>query len=445
MSTVSPPSASPAVGAVTPASRGWSLSIASGPRIFASLANPHFRLLWASMLFFFTAMQMSFVAQGLLTFKLAGTATALGVVSLAFGITQLPSALVAGVAADRLHKRWLVIFSQSTMAVTAVIMAVLIQTDTIELWHIFVLSMVTGSVFSFTVPARQAWIPELVGQEQLMNAVALNSAAFTFTGILGPSLAAVLIAVPMVGLAEIYYLMAGCYVMVVLMVLRVPGGAPVEGRERRHPMRELLDGLIYVRRHPVLPYVLLMGFVPIVIAMPYRSFFPVFQERVYHVGDGWLGVMGAAMAVGALVGALGVASLSNTSRRSLIQLVGGLGFGVTLILFAAAPNLTLGLVALLFVGLASNGYWALNNTLVLTNADPEYYGRVMSTYMISWSVMPFVALPESALADALGVQTLVASIGVVLIVALLAIAVLLPGHRQLQDDAASLVRTAPTR
>jgi MFS family permease len=429
MSTGQPSATLPASGAA-PSSV---VARAKNLPMFASLSNKDFRTLWTSMLFFFTAMQMSFVAQGLLTFQLAGTATAIGLVGLAWGITQLPSSLIAGVAADRLPKRSLILFSQSTMAVTALITGILAQTGVIQIWHIFVLALFNGAVFSFTVPARQAWIPELVGEGQLMNAVALNSAAFTFTGILGPALAALLIAVPKVDLAEIYFLMSACYIVVVFMVMRIPGGQPMAGREGRHPLHELADGFRYVRRHAVLPYVLLMGFIPIVIAMPYRTFFPVFQERVYHVDKDWVGVMGAVMAAGALVGALGVASLSNTSRRSTIQMFGGLAFGVGLIFLGAAQTLPLGLVALLFVGFASNGYWALNNTMVLSSTSPEYYGRVMSVYMISWAVSPFVALPESALADRFGVQWLVAGVGVTLIVALLAIALLLPGQRRMDQ------------
>jgi predicted MFS family arabinose efflux permease len=420
-----------------PPAEGWA-------RTFSSLANPHFRLLWVSMLFSFTAIQMSFIVQNLLTFELTGKAIWLGVINLGWGIPLLALSLVGGVAADRLHKRWLMIFSQGAMAVTSLVTALLIQTGLIAVWHIFALALVTGTVFAFNVPARQAWIPELVGQEQLMNAVALNSAAFTSTGIVGPGLAGILIAAPFVGLAEIYYLMAACYVIVVLMLLRIPGGTPVGG-ERPPPYRELVDGLGYIRRHPVLPILLIMGFVPIVIGMPYRNFFPVFAERVYHVGEGWQGGMGAVMAVGALVGSLVVASLSNTSRRSVIQLAGGLGFGVALILFAAAPVLFLGLLALLFVGLTANGYWALNNTMVLASTAPEYYGRVMSVYMLSWSLMPFAALPESALADALGVQTMLAGVGVLLVLALLAIALVLPGHRRLREQEAARVTAAPAR
>jgi MFS family permease len=415
------------------------LSRAINLPMFASLTNPHFRTLWISMLFFFTAMQMSFVAQGLLVYDLAGNAKAIGIVGLAWGLTQLPSGLVAGVAADRLPKRTLIVLSQSTMAVTALITGVLTQTGAIQVWHLFALSMVNGAVFSFTVPARQAWIPELVGEGQLMNAIALNSAAFTFTGILGPSLAGVLIAVPAVDLAQIYFLMAICFVGVVFMVLRIPGGAPMEGREQRHPLRELMDGLGYVRRHETLPYVLLMGFIPIVLAMPYRQFFPVFQEEAYDVSDEWVGIMGAVMAAGAFIGALGVASLSNTSRRTVIQMALGLAFGVGLILFGAAPNVWLGLLALFFVGFVSNAYWSLNSTLVLSSSSAEYYGRVMSVYMVSWAVMPFFAFPETAISDAVGVQWLVAGVGVVLIAALLAIMVLLPGHRRLEQPQPSAV------
>jgi predicted MFS family arabinose efflux permease len=147
-------------------------------------------------------------------------------------------------------------------------------------------------------------------------------------------------------------------------------------------------------------------------------------------------MMGLFMALGALVGSLGVASLSNTSGRAKIQIIGGLGFGVSLVLFAAAPALWMGLLALLFVGLASNGYWALNNTMVLGASDHAYFGRVMSIYMLSWSVMPFIALPQSLLADAFGVQWMMGGVGVLLIILIAAMVLLLPGYRRLNDQEA---------
>ncbi len=386
------------------------------------------------MLFSFTAIQMMITAQGFLTFELTGTATSLGLVSLGWGIPQLIFTLVGGVAADRLHKRWLTVISQATMAVTSAGLAVLIQTDVIAVWHVFIMALITGTVFAFNVPARQAWIPELVGEERLMNAVALNTTAFTFTGMIGPALAGILIAVPFVGMTGVYYLMAACYGMTALLLARIPGGAPSHDVERGHPVQEMFDGIRYVRGHPVLPALMLMGFVAIVLGMPYRLFFPVFIDEVYGAGSVGLGMMGLFMALGALVGSLGVASLSNTSKRARIQIIGGLGFGLALILFAAAPVLWMGLAALVLVGLASNGYWALNNTMVLGASDHKYFGRVMSIYMLSWSVMPFVALPQSALADTIGVQAMMAGVGVLLIAVLIAIVLLFPGYRRLHDQ-----------
>ena len=385
------------------------------------------------MLFSFTAIQMMITAQVFLTFELTGTATSLGLVSLGWGIPQLLFTLVGGVAADRLHKRWLTVISQSIMAITSTGLAVLIQTDLVTVWHVFVMALITGTVFAFNVPARQAWIPELVGEERLMNAVALNTTAFTSTGIIGPALAGGLIAVPFIGLTGVYYLMAACYAMTAVLLARIPGGAPSENVEREPPLQAMFDGIRYVRRHRFLPTLILMGFVPIVLGMPYRTFFPVFVDDVYGAGPVALGMMGLFMAMGALVGSLGVASLTNRSKRSQIQIVGGLGFGVALILFAAAPVLWMGLLALVFVGLASNGYWALNNTMVLGATDPAYFGRVMSIYMLSWSVMPFVALPQSALADGIGVQWMLGGVGILLIAVLLAIILLLPGYRRLHE------------
>ena len=244
------------------------------------------------------------------------------------------------------------------------------------------------------------------------------------------------------GLAGTYFFMVACYLIAVLLLLRMPSGVPQAVGEYVSPYRALVDGLSYVRRHSVLPVLLLMGFVPIVLGMPYRQFFPVFAEEVYGVGSAGLGAMGVVMSAGALAGSLLVASLTQTSRRAMMQLAGGVGFGLSLILFAAAPALVLGLLALLLVGITANGYWALNNTMVLGATDREYYGRVMSVYMLSWSLMPFATLPESALVDRVGVQTLVAGVGVLLMAMLVLIAVLLPGYRRLREEEAARILAA---
>ncbi len=423
------PAERPAPGDAGPPA-GWS-------RTFSSLSNRNFRLLWLSMIASFAGLHMSFTTQGYLTYQLTGTATSLGLVGLGFGLPQLAFSLIGGVAADRLHKRWLMIASHCAMAIGAITTAVLIQTGQIEVWQVFLLALVTGTVFAFNVPARQAWIPELVNQEQLMNAIALNSSAFTAMSIVGPGLAGALIAVPFIGLTGSYYLMAGCYLLVVLMLLRIPGGSPATDREHAPPHQAMLDGLGYVRHHPILPFLIVIGFVPIVLGMPFRQFFPVFADEIYGVGSVGLGAMGMATGLGALVGSLWVASLASTSRRSLIQLCGGVGFGVTLVLFAVAPSFWPGIVALAFVGLMSNGYWALNSTMVLGNSNPVYYGRVQSVYMLSWSIQPFLGLPLGQLADLWGVQRTVAMTGVLVVLGVASAAAFLPGFRRLREQETS--------
>jgi predicted MFS family arabinose efflux permease len=352
---------------------------------------------------------------------------------MAWGVPQAVFSLVGGVVADRVHKRTIMIVSQTVVGLAMLTMAVLIHTGQIALWQILVVGLVQGTVFAFNVPARQAWIPEIVGRERLTNAIALHSAAFNAMSTAGPAMAGVLIAISFIGFSGAYYIIAGCFAVTVLLLLRMPpeGAEPREGRGSA--MAEMKEGVRYVRGHETLRSILVMGFVLIVLGMPYRTLLPVFADDIYGVGSVGLGALFTAIGLGAVVGSLGIAYLSDYPRKN--QLLVGLGtlFCVALALFAATSWFIVGLVALAFVGLLSMGYVSLNNTLVLSNADPAFYGRVQSVYMLSWSVQPFAALPVAAFADEIGAQTAVVVTASVTLGALWLTMLLLPGYRRLSE------------
>jgi MFS family permease len=292
-----------------------------------------------------------------------------------------------------------------------------------------------GVVWAFAVPARMALLPELVGDEELTNALALNNAAMNGTRIVGPALAGGFIAIPFIGIQGVFYLMVLLYVVVGLTLLPIPRtGTPA--RQEAPLWQEMGAGLRYVGSRRDLVILMLMGFVPILLGMSYAALLPVFAKDVHGVGSVGFGLMGAFVGVGAIVGSLVIAYFSDYPHRATLQLVLGVGFGLALFVFAEAPSYGVALAALALVGFTFNSYMTLNNSLIFSQIEPGFYGRVMSVYMLSWSLMPLVTLPMAGLADTIGAPTTVAAAGLIIAVFIGAVAVLYPGYRAIGTGAA---------
>lgn len=409
--------------------RGWQ-------RTFASLGLPTYRWFWSSLLVYFLAFQMDMIARGYLAFDITGSATALGVVSIAWGIPLLLLSLVGGTLADRVEKRNLLQATQAVMALSSLITAILVQTDLIQIWHMVVLGFLLGVVWSFAIPARQAMVPELVSDRRLMNALALNNSAMNTTRIIGPSLAGGLIVVPLFGVAGAYYVITVLYALSALTLLPVAPSGLAAARRHEPMWQGIATGLRYVASSSALTVLIGLACVAIVLGMPYVILLPVFAEEVHDVGAVGLGVMNTVVGVGAIIGSLFIAYFSAYPHRAALQLVLGVAFGVGVFLFGGAPTFALALPALALVGLTFNGYLTINNTLIFSHAQRELHGRVMSVYLLTWSLMPLAALPMSALADLVGPQLTVAAAGVLVALFIAGAAVLYPAYRQLGLPAA---------
>lgn len=384
-------------------------------RTFATLEIPQFRILWAGGVISSLGVQMTMVARGYLTYDMTGSATMLGVVSISWGIPLLFFSLIGGVMADRLRKRDVIVTTQIVLGVTTLLTAVLIHLGFIEIWHLIAIGFVQGLCFAFNMPARQALLPEIVGPGKIQNAVALSQSGMSLSGIVGPALAGSLIAIPFVGVAGCFYLMASIYAVVVWTMLKLPRGeaAAPKGGGRGNVFEELRAGLAYVRSSPALLILMLLAFVPLIVGQPFQFLFPVFQKDVLHTDSVGLGLLFAAVGVGALIGSLGVASLRDGANRSRILAVIGVMFGLLLVFFASADSLPLALVAVALVGVANGTYMALNTSMMMGRTDRAYYGRVMSLNMMMFSTMPLVAMPVGIMADAVGAPLTVGISGII--------------------------------
>ncbi|MEJ5222560.1 MAG: MFS transporter, partial [Tepidiforma sp.] len=384
-------------------------------RTFYALENGQFRLLWIGTLFSFLGMQMQIVARGYLAFELTGKNTALGGVMIAFGVPQLLLGLWGGVLADRLPKRNLLIACQGIIALNSLWVATMIKTGHIEYWMLIAAGVVQGAGFAFIGPARQAFIGDLVGRDSIGNAVVLQQLSMNSTRVIGPSLAGAFIAVAVIGTGGVYLMTTLGFFIAMATMFRLPPGNPKPRAAQVSPLRDLADGVRYVRRRPSLALLILTSFAVIMVGFPYQSFLPSVAVDVYRAGSGGLGLLQSFGAVGAVAATVLVATFAESRRAWFWQPVLAMAFGASLILLGATTSLLVGLAAMVAVGALASGFQGLNNALTMSNTDHEYHGRVQSISMLSWSLFGLFALPIGIVADHIGIRETLMLMGAVVI------------------------------
>ncbi|HUZ00164.1 MAG TPA: MFS transporter [Thermomicrobiaceae bacterium] len=417
---------------------------AAAVQTFESLAVRDFRILWWGFMGSWMAMQMQQVARGYLAYKLTGNALSLGLVTLAMGLPRIVLSPAGGVMADRFAKRSVLLWTQLALGLIALFQAILVATNIMTINWLIVAGLFQGAAFAINMPARQAYIPQIVGRgDNLANAVSLNSAGMNFTRVVGPALAGVLIAVSFINLAGVYFLVAACYIWVWLSIYRVENtGASV--MKRGGVRGSLTDGFRYIWRKPALLVLMSLGFIPLAIGMPYLSLMPVVALGSLHLGSTGLGVLLTVAGVGALVGTLAIAYLARYPNKRQLQLALGVLFGLTLVGFAyfvRQDELILALPFLFLTGMAGDAYQALNSALIMMNTDEAVYGRVMGVYMVAQSIRPITVLPISAIADAITTPLTLLFSGGFCAAFVGGLAAFYPGYRHI-GDAAPVVEEA---
>jgi MFS family permease len=327
---------------------------------------------------------------------------------------MLTLSLVGGVIADRFPRRTILMLTQGTIGISALIAFALMATGRLQLWQLFAVALLQGCAFAFNMPTRQAFIADVVGREDLANAVALNNANMNLMRVLGPAVAGLLIASPRVGAGGVFGLMAACYVFVVATIFRIRGGRVRSGTAKGSSVEQLLDGLRHIRASRTLIVLLALGIAPMLLGMHYQMLMPVFALGLLDAGPEGLGLLSTAAGIGALAGSVTLAAAGNFQAKTRVQALLGVAVGLGLLAFALAPSLPLAMLALVAVGAASASYQALNNTLVIEATPPAFYGRVMSVYMMIWSLQPLATMPTARLADLVGARPTVAGSGLLL-------------------------------
>ena len=344
-------------------------------------------------------------------YRLTGSSFLLGAVGFA---GQIPVFLIApfgGTMADRHNRQRVVIATQTAAMLLALVLAALTLTGRVQVWHIFGLSALQGVVNAFDIPARQAFLVDMVGKEDLMNAIALNSSMFNGARIVGPAIAGVLVA--SIGEGWCFFANGISYIAVIIGLLLMRVQAPGKLAGRGSPLEHILEGFRFaVSTGPIRAILLLLGLVSLV-GMPYAVLMPVFADKILHGGARGLGILMGATGVGALLGALTLASRSGLSGLGRWISLSCAGFGVFLVAFSLSRYFWLSAAVLVPVGFCMMLEMSSSNTLIQAMVPDQLRGRVMAMYsMMFMGMAPFGALMGGTLADRLGAPITVAMGGV---------------------------------
>lgn len=383
---------------------------------FSALKHRNYQLFFAGQLISLIGTWMQNVSQPWLVYQLTDSPLYLGIVSFASAVPVIFLSLFAGVFIDRVPKRNLLIITQTLSMLQAFLLAADVYLGWVQAWHVVIFAFLLGAVNAFDAPARQAFVIEMVGRDDLQNAIGLNSAMFQMARILGPSIAGILLAA--IGAMWCFFLNGVSFLAVIwgLWLMRVP--SIIGAKKSAPPIEQMREGLSFIRHNQVVLTLIGMVAVANIFAFGYSALMPAFAQDVLGQGPEGLGLLSAAVGAGALIGALMVASLVSFSQKGLLLTFGNVFFPVMVLLFAASKIFPLSMAILVGVGLGFMIQNAMTNTLIQTAVPDHLRGRVMSVYMLVFQgFFPIGSLMAGVIAQTFSVPIGAAFGGIIALIA----------------------------
>ena len=286
--------------------------------------------------------------------------------------------ILGGIMSDRIDRRKVMFFIQIVSALTALGLAVLVSTDTIRVWHIFVLGAITSTSWAFEQPVRQALPPQLVPRDDLVNALALNAVTWNGAGLLGPSLVG--LTVPYIGIDGCFYINVVSYLAVIGALLRMRVPATNNSATRSGVIQSLRDGFGYVRREKIIMTFLTVSALFNIFGRSYITLLPVIAKEVLRIGASGFGFISAGPGLGTIIGSLTLASLGRVKAQRGILITILLAFSVSLIAFSISGDVWLTFGFLVVVGALSTVFETLLNTSIQMRVVESFRGRVSGFY-----------------------------------------------------------------
>ncbi len=387
-------------------------------KTFVSFKNRVYRLYYLSMVGHWSSMNMQMLARTLLVYRINPSGAILGVLALANAIPTIIFTLPGGVLADRFQKKTIIQACQIISIIISAATAVVLFTGYLspehpESWWVLVVSgALQGAVMGFMMPSRVAIVSEIVEPDNLMNAISLNNLGMNVFRVLSPALAGFL--VDAVGFAWVYAIMTFMIVTSWFFILFVPP-SPARNTPGGSSLAEIGNGWRYIRGEKTIFIVLIFTVVAIILGSPYTQLLPMFTEDILKVSATDMGILIAVSGVGAIIGSLIMASLTNR-RRGTILLTAGLVMGIALIGFSFSSHWYLSLVLIIFIGLGSTVQMTLGNSLIQYYTDAAHRGRVMSFLLLGFGFGSLGSFFAGMLAEGIGAPLSVGSLAILLVI-----------------------------
>jgi MFS family permease len=394
---------------------------------FRALRHRNYQLFFAGQLISLVGTWMDQVAESWLVYRLTGSALLLGTVAFASQIPVFLLAPIGGAVADRADRRRILVGTQSSMMLLTFILAWLTLSHRVQIWHIVTLAALTGVVNSLDLPARQAFVVDMVSRGDLVNAIALNSSMFNGARVIGPALAGIIVAA--IGEGWCFFGNGISFIAVIVGLLLMRMERPRHSIEGS-PLENIVEGFRFVATTgPIRALMLLLSLVSFT-AMPYAVLMPVFADQILHGGPKALGFLMGCSGVGALCGALVLAMRKTVHGLGTWVAISCAGFGIALLLFSFSRTMWLSAAMLVPAGFCMMIQMASSNTLIQSMVPDRLRGRVMSVYAMTFMGMaPFGSLLAGSLAHKLGAPWTVAMGGIIAVAGAFVFGLRLPIHR----------------
>ena len=397
-----------------------------------------YRYLWIGMLASAFALNMQLVAQGWLVYEMTSSAMNLTWVTMAFMVPQIVFSLIGGLLADRFPKKPIIGFAPVLNGVATLIMAIIIMFGDVSFWDFIWVGVINGTSLALSIPARTAFIPEIVGDRLMFNAMAFNTASWNLSRILGPALAGFMIAVfadgnttSTYGVGLVYFVLSGLYLISAVTVLMIKHSGKPSYDAIDSPLQELLEGLAYVIGSPVVGGLILLSILPFLFGLTINTLLPAFSTDILQGGPDDLGLLMTGMGVGAILGSFALAKMGNLSRKGYWLLSSSVVWGGLVAAFGLTTNFTIATIIIGLIGFISAVNMSMNRSLVQLQVEQRMRGRIMSIDMMSHGLMPLGVLPIGYIAETVSIPAGLIVSGLILCISTIILGAMMPKVRSI--------------